>query len=349
MIAALADTGPWGSSMKTLILKAPGGLDNLAFVERDVPQPEAGEILVRIHASSLNFHDYVVAMGIKPVADGLVPMSDAGGEVVAVGDGVTGFAIGDHVVSVFYREWLSGAIATDLQANTIPGDSCDGYAAEYAAAPAAHFTKAPTGWSHAEAATLTCAGLTAWRGLVVEGKPKPGDSVLIQGTGGVSIFALQFAKAAGAVVIATSSSDEKLERLKALGADHVINYRQTPDWGMKARELTGGRGVDHVVEIGGSGTLAQSIRACARGGHIALIGVLAGMGGEIPAYEIFLSQIRISGVLVGSRDDQLDMIRALDVNGIRPVIDSIFGIDALADAYRHQASGKHFGKICVTL
>jgi len=335
--------------MRSLILKAPGGLENLAFIERDMPRPRAGELLVRIHASSLNFHDYVVAMGIKPVEDGRVLMSDAGGEVVAVGDGVAGFAVGDNVVSVFYREWLAGSIATDIQANTIPGDTCDGYGADYVAAPEAWFTKAPAGWSHAEAATLTCAGLTAWRGLVVEGKPKPGDTVLIQGTGGVSIFALQFAKAAGAAVIATSSSDEKLERLRALGADHLINYKQTPEWGMKAREITGGRGVDHVVEIGGSGTLAQSIRACARGGHIALIGVLAGMGGEIPAYEIFLSQIRISGVLVGSGADQLEMIRALDVNGIRPVIDSTFAIDALADAYRHQASGKHFGKICVTL
>ena len=333
--------------MRSLILRASGGLENLAFVERDMPRPKAGELLVRIQASSLNFHDYVVAMGIKPVEDGRILMSDAGGEVVAVGDGVAGFAIGDRVVSVFYREWQAGDIATDIQANIIPGDTCDGYASDYVAAPEAWFTKAPTGWSHAEAATLTCAGLTAWRGLVVEGKPKPGDTVLIQGTGGVSIFALQFAKAAGAAVIATSSSDEKLERLRALGADHVINYRQTPEWGMKAREITGGRGVDHVVEIGGSGTLAQSIRACARGGHIALIGVLAGMGGEIPAYEIFLSQIRISGVLVGSRADQLDMIRALEVNGIRPVIDSTFALAALADAYRHQASGKHFGKICV--
>ena len=333
--------------MRSLILRASGGLENLAFVERDMPRPKAGELLVRIQANSLNFHDYVVAMGIKPVEDGRILMSDAGGEVVAVGDGVAGFAIGDRVVSVFYREWQAGDIATDIQANIIPGDTCDGYASDYVAAPEAWFTKAPTGWSHAEAATLTCAGLTAWRGLVVEGKPKPGDTVLIQGTGGVSIFALQFAKAAGAAVIATSSSDEKLERLRALGADHVINYRETPEWGMKAREITGGRGVDHVVEIGGSGTLAQSIRACARGGHIALIGVLAGMGGEIPAYEIFLSQIRISGVLVGSRADQLDMIRALEVNGIRPVIDSTFALAAVADAYRHQASGKHFGKICV--
>jgi NADPH:quinone reductase-like Zn-dependent oxidoreductase len=333
--------------MRSLILKAPGGLENLAFIERDILQPKAGELLVRIHASSLNFHDYVVAMGIKPVEDGRILMSDAGGEVVAVGDGVTGFAVGDRVVSVFYREWLAGDIATDIGANTIPGDTCDGYGSDYVVAPQAWFTQAPAGWSHAEAATLTCAGMTAWRGLVVHGKPKPGETVLIQGTGGVSIFALQFAKAAGAAVIATSSSDEKLERLKALGADHVINYRQAPDWGMRAREVTGGRGVDHVVEIGGSGTLAQSIRACARGGHIALIGVLAGMGGEIPAYEIFLSQIRISGVLVGSRTDQLDMIRALDVNGIRPAIDSTFAVDALADAYRHQASGKHFGKICI--
>ena len=157
--------------MRSLILKAPGGLDNLAFVERDIPQPKASELLVRVHANALNFHDYVVAMGIKPVEDRRILMSDVGGEVVAVGDGVTGFAVGDRVVSVFYREWRTGDIATEIEANTIPGDTCDGYGAEYVAGPQAWFTRAPAGWSHAEAATLTCAGLTAWRGLVTEGKP----------------------------------------------------------------------------------------------------------------------------------------------------------------------------------
>jgi NADPH:quinone reductase-like Zn-dependent oxidoreductase len=335
--------------MKTLVLRAPGGLDKFEFVERDVPTPKAGELLVRMHASSLNFHDFVVAMGYKPADDGRVMMSDGAGEVVAVGDGVTEFVPGDRVVTTFFPEWLTGDAASQEAADIMPGDTVDGYASEYVAAPVRAFTRAPAGWSHTEAATLTCAGLTAWRGLVTDGRPKPGDTVLIQGTGGVSIFALQFAKAAGAMVIATSSSDEKLERLRALGADHVINYRQTPEWGLKAKEITGGRGVDHVVEIGGAGTIAQSIRACRRGGHIALIGVLAGNAGEVPTFEIFLSQLRISGVMVGSRADQEDMVRAMNVNCIRPVIDTVFPLDRLADAYRHQASQKHFGKICIEI
>ena len=209
--------------MKSLILKKPGGLDNFEIVEVPRPEPKAGEILVRIHASSLNYHDYVIAIGLLPTADRRVPMSDGAGEVVAVGAGVTEFAPGDHVVSMFFPTWLGGEATTE-QTKIMAGDTIDGMGAEYVAAPATAFTKAPPGYSHAEAATLTCAGLTAWRALVVEGEIKPGDSVLVQGTGGVSIFALQFAKAAGAMVIATSSSDAKLERVKAMGADHVINY-----------------------------------------------------------------------------------------------------------------------------
>lgn len=331
------------------MLRAPGGLDNFVFDDRPVPEPKPGEILVRVRASSLNFHDYVVAAGWKPVDDGRVLMSDAGGEVAAVGADVSEFVPGDRVVSVFFPEWQAGDVATQAAADIMPGDTIDGFASEYVVAPARAFTKAPAGWSHEEAATLTCAGLTAWRGLVTDGRPQPGDTVLIQGTGGVSIFALQFAKAAGASIIATSSSDEKLERLRSLGADHVINYKQTPEWGARAKEITGGRGVDHVVEIGGAGTMAQSIRACRRGGHIALIGVLAGNAGEVPTFEIFLSQLRVTGVMVGSRDDQEAMIRAVEVNGIRPVIDSVFPLDRLADAYRHQASQRHFGKICVEI
>lgn len=332
--------------MKTMTLKAPGGLTNFALVEREVPRPKPGEILVRLHANALNYHDYVIAIGRLKVVDGRIPMSDGAGEVLEVGEGITEFAAGDRVLSTFFPLWLAGE-AEASQTKIMAGETIDGYSREYVAAPATFFTKAPPGYSHTEAATLTCAGLTAWRGLVVEGQVKPGDIVLVQGTGGVSIFALQFAKAAGATVIATSSSEAKLERLRALGADHVVNYKETPEWGRAAKDLTGGRGVDHVIEVGGPGTLTQSIRACRHGGHIALIGVLTGHSGEVPTTLFFSSQLKMKGIMVGSRAHQQDMIRAVTANGIKPVIDSTFPLEGIADAYRHQESQKHFGKICL--
>ncbi|MGH7978770.1 MAG: zinc-dependent alcohol dehydrogenase family protein, partial [Limisphaerales bacterium] len=242
-------------------LKAPGGLENLKSVEENHPEPKPGELLVRIRASSLNFHDDMVVLGKIPCADGRVPLTDGAGEVIAVGYGVDEFKVGDSVVGTFFPYWLGGEM-TPATRRDVPGDSVDGYAREYVCMPAHAFTKAPTGYSHLEAATLPCAGVTAWRGLVVCGQVNPGESVLTLGTGGVSLFALQFAKAAGARVIATSSSDEKLEKLKRLGADAVINYKAVPEWGQKAKDLTDGRGVDHVIEVGGPGTLAQSIKAC---------------------------------------------------------------------------------------
>ena len=231
----------------------------------------------------------------------------------------------------------------------VPGDHADGFAAEYVAMPAGAFTRLPAGWSHVEAATLPCAALTAWRALMVEAKIQPGDIVLTQGTGGVSIFAVQFAKAAGATVIATSSSDEKLERLKALGADHLINYRTSPDWGQAAATLTGGRGVDLVVEIGGPGTLTQSIHASRIGGHISLIGVLTGVSGEVPTALAMTKNVAIKGITVGSHDAQEAMIAAIDANGLRPVVDRVFPLDGIVEAFMHQASQKHFGKICLEI
>ena len=231
----------------------------------------------------------------------------------------------------------------------VPGDRIDGFSAELVAAPAEGLTRMPEGWSFAEAATLPCAALTAWRGLMVENSIQPGDWVLTQGTGGVSIFALQFAKAAGARVISTSSSQEKLDKLKELGADHVINYKETPNWGAKAKELTGGRGVDEVIEIGGPGTMAQSIAACRIGGHISLIGVLTGISGEVPTAALFSSNITVSGITVGSRQSQEDMIAAIESSGIKPVISDHFPLEKLADAFAHQASQKHFGKIVVDI
>jgi NADPH:quinone reductase-like Zn-dependent oxidoreductase len=254
--------------------------------------------------------------------------------------------VGDAVVSTFHTQWLAGPLPL-LGFATVPGDGIDGYARQAVVAAADRFTPAPRGYRHAEAATLTCAGVTAWRALATDGPTLAGQTVLIQGSGGVSVFALQLAKAMGAVVVATSSSDEKLERLRALGADHLINYRTTPEWGEAAFGLTGG--VDHVVEIGGPGTLPQSIAALGIGGHIALIGVLTGFSGEIPTGALMGKQGRLQGITVGSRRDQLDLVAAIDATGLRPVIDRSFPLDALADAFRFQEGGAHFGKIAVDI
>jgi len=268
--------------------------------------------------------------------------------VLAVGDGVEGFAVGDLAVSTFFPNWLDGE-APDGGFSGVPGDGADGYARELVVAPATSLTHAPKGWSAAEAATLTCAGVTAWRALVGDGSLKGGDTVLVQGTGGVSIYGLQIAKAFGCTVVATSSSDEKLERLKALGADHLINYKSQPDWGVEAQKLTGGRGVDHVLEIGGSGTMPQSIVAARNGGHIGLIGVLAGYAGPISTVAIMGKQLKVIGLTVGSRRHQIDLVRAIDVARYRPVLDQHFPLENLAGAFRRQESNAHFGKIIVDM
>ena len=241
--------------MKQIVLKRPAGLEQLALVDAADPGvPGPGEIRVRLHANALNFHDYAVVAGFIPTAEGRIPMADGAGTVEAVGAGAEEFRVGDAVVSTFFPQWLDGPARID-NFSTTPGDGIDGYAREAVVRPATWFTQAPRGWSHAEAATLTTAAVTAWRALVVEGGLKAGDTVLTLGTGGVSIFALQFARLMGARVIATSSSDAKLERLTALGTEHVINYKSEPAWGQRVREFTGGRGVDYVIEVGGPATL----------------------------------------------------------------------------------------------
>jgi NADPH:quinone reductase-like Zn-dependent oxidoreductase len=332
--------------MKVAALKAPGGLDKIVIETRDDPVAGPGEILVRVRASSLNFHDFAVVAGMIPTPDGRIPMSDGAGEVVAVGPGATKFKVGDHVLSTFFPSWPAGKPRLERMLG-VPGDGADGFAAELVAMPETAFTRLPKGWSFAQAATLPCAALTAWRALVVEAQIKPGDVVLTQGTGGVSIFALQLAKAMGATVIATSSSPEKLAKLKALGADHLINYKEEPKWGEAAFALTGGQGVDAVVEIGGPGTLTQSIQACRIGGHISLIGVLTGISGEVPTVLVMSKNVAIKGITVGSRQDQEDMIAAIEASNIEPVIDSTFPLDQIAAAFAHQLSQKHFGKICL--
>ncbi|MFL6605469.1 MAG: NAD(P)-dependent alcohol dehydrogenase [Steroidobacteraceae bacterium] len=335
--------------MKAVALRKPAGIDSLNLVDRDdVQAPGPGEIRVRIHASSLNYHDLGVVLGALPTEDGRIPLSDGAGVVEAIGEGVTEFAVGDSVVSCFFPGWLNGE-PTVADFSTTPGDGVDGYAREQVVHPANWFTHAPKGYSHAEAATLTTAGLTAWRALVVNGGLKAGDSVLVLGTGGVSTFALQFAKSMGATVIATSSSDEKIERARALGADHAVNYRRHKDWATQVLELTNGRGVDHVLEVGGPDTLPQSIRACRVGGHIALIGVLTGVGGVIPTVALMLRQQRLVGLIVGNRQHQIDMVRGIEATGVKPVIERTFALHDIRDSFHLLQSARHVGKICLDL
>jgi NADPH:quinone reductase-like Zn-dependent oxidoreductase len=334
--------------MKAIQIQLPAKLENLSYADSPNPTPpKNGEIQVEIFANSINYHDYAVVTGALPTIDGRIPLSDAAGEVIAIGSSVTDFQLGDRVVSTFFPYWLEGvALPTSLA--QVPGDTIDGYACERVTVPNHYFTLAPKNYGHVDASTLPCAALTAWRALVVDGQLKEGDTVLIQGTGGVSIFALQFAKALGATVIATSSSDLKLEQLRAFGADHVINYKDTPHWGRTALELTKGKGVDHVVEVGGAGTLNQSMIAACNGGHIALIGVLTGYTGQVNTALLMSKQLRVQGLTVGNREQQQEMIATINQLSIRPVIDKHFHLNELASAFRYQESGVHFGKIIVT-
>lgn len=334
--------------MRAIRVNKPGGLDNLELIEIEAAKPQHDEIRIRNHASSLNFHDYVVAIGLLPVDDGRIPMSDGAGIVEAVGSGVERFKPGDNVMSCFFPHWADGRADEAGKLSGVPGDNVNGFAAETVTMAASAFTLMPKDYSFEQAATLPCAAATAWRALMVEAKIKAGDTVLVQGSGGVSVFALQFAKAAGCEVIATSSSDAKLATLKALGADELINYRKHVTWGDRVLEITGGRGADVIVEVGGSGTLPQSVRAIAIGGHISMIGVLTGIQGEVPTAELFQKNAVISGITVGSRSNQEDMVKAINANSIVPVIDRSFGLEELAEAFRLQESQQHLGKICLS-
>ncbi|WP_413729954.1 zinc-dependent alcohol dehydrogenase family protein [Sodalis sp. RH22] len=325
------------------------GIDSLSIIDIPDPgKPGKGEIRVRIHNVSLNFHDYNVVAGILPAAPGRVLMSDGAGVVESTGEGVSAFKPGDSVISTFFPDWENGECPVSGFSRT-PGDGLDGYATTFVVRPAHYFTLAPEGWSHAEASTLPTAAVTAWRALVVEGRIKPGEDVLILGSGGVSVFALQIAKMAGARVWATSSSPDKMIWLRDQGAAGVVNYQQEPEWGERIFEMTGGRGVDHVVEIGGPGTLAQSIKASRIGGKITLIGVFTGIAGDVPTGAIMGKQLTVKGITVGCRTHQQDMIRALEKTDVRPMIDSVWPLDKIVDAFQYQLKGKHTGKIVVEI
>lgn len=332
--------------MQAIRLSAPGGLDKLAPAPIEPAAPGPGEVQVEVKASSLNFHDYAVVVGLIATEDGRIPMSDGAGIVTAVGEGVSEFAVGDRVLSHFFPHWQDGPPSA-LRLGGVPGDNVDGFAANTVTMPVSAFSRMPHHLDFAEAATLTCAGLTAWRALAVETHLNPGDWVLVQGSGGVSVFALQFARMMGCRVVATSSSEAKLARLGELGAEVLINYREHQNWGDRVLAATGGRGVDLVVEVGGSGTVAQSVRAAAFDSCISMIGVLTGISGEVPTAELFQKNARIHGITVGNQRHQADMLDAVEASRLHPVIDSRYPLLELAEAFRHQESQQHFGKICV--
>jgi NADPH:quinone reductase-like Zn-dependent oxidoreductase len=334
--------------VRAYVLQNAFGLDSLTLTERPEPSPGPGQVVVRVRAVSLNYRDLLVVQGKYDPRMPLprVPCSDGAGEVTAVGPGVTRVRPGDRVAGLFMQGWVEGDL-TAAKARTALGGDLDGVLAEQVVLSAEGVSPVPDHLGFEEAATLPCAALTAWNALMVQGGLRPGEAVLLQGTGGVSVFALQLARAGGARVLITSSSDDKLARARSLGADAGINYRTTPDWDRRARELTGGTGVDHVVEVGGAGTLNRSLRAVRTGGHIALIGVLAGAGGPVDTVLILHRAVRVQGVYVGSREMFEAMGRALTINRVKPVIDRVFRFEQAADAFRLLEGGGHFGKVVI--
>ena len=324
-------------------------IDALGLVERPIPKPRRGEILVRIKAASLNYRDLAILVHkyLPALALPYVPASDACGEVVEVGEEVTRFKAGDRVSPIYTQGWHDGLPTLELRTKRTLGAPLSGVLQEYIAVPAEDAVSVPAHLSDGEAATLPIAALTAWSTLQ-EGGVKPGDTVLVQGTGGVSLFALQFAKLAGARVIALSSSDEKLARAKQLGADVGINYRTTPDWNVPVREATQGKGVDIIVETAGA-TLDKSLASLAFGGFIGVVGFVAGYKAEIPIRALLGPMIRVQGIAVGSRARFEAMNRAIAQHKLKPVVDSTFPLDKAADAFRRMEQGKHFGKIVVNL
>lgn len=335
--------------MKLYELRETKGIDSLIAVERDVPKVWPGQVLIRVHAVSLNYRDLLIVAGryMRGLKLPLIPMSDGAGEVVEIGAGVTRVKRGDRVAGIFMPNWLSGEVSP-YTPRTALGGSVDGMLADYVVLSQESVVHIPSHLSYEEAATLPCAGVTAWNALT-SWVLKPGISVLAQGTGGVSIFALQFAKLAGARVIITSSKDKKLERAAGLGASDLINYETVPDWDQKAIELTNGIGVDHVVEVGGPGTLARSMNAVRVGGRISLIGLLSGPESSVNPMPILGKQIQVQGIFVGSREMFEAMNRAISLHQLRPVVDRVFAFDEARDALRYCESGAHFGKVVIRL
>ena len=337
--------------MKAYEIQNKPGLDALTLTERPEPTPAPGQVLLKMQAASLNYRDLLVVQGSygdsAPPSTPIIPLSDGVGEVVALGSGATRVKIGDRVCGAFMPGWVSGEFTPEKAASALGGGTVNGVLAEYVALDQDAVVPAPAHLTDEEAATLPCAGVTAWYSLLVGGDLKPGQTVLILGTGGVSLFALQFAKSAGARVILTSSSDEKLARAKSLGADETINYKSVPDWDTRVLELTAGWGVDYVVEVGGADTINKSLKAVRWGGQISLMGVLTGFSAEVSTATILSKNIRVQGVYVGSREMFEAMNRAIIQNTLRPVVDRVFAFGEAKEALERLQSGSHFGKIVI--
>lgn len=337
--------------MKAWVIEKHEALDGLALVEQPMPEPASGEVLVRVRAVSLNYRDLLTVEAQRPgnLPPPLVPCSDGAGEVVAIGAGVTRWKVGDRVAGSFFRDWLSGRF--DLKYHgAAGGGSIHGWLREHVSYPEHGLVAVPEGYSFEEAATLPCAAVTAWQALFTRGSLQADDTVLALGTGGVSVFALQLAHAAGARVIVTSSSDEKLARARELGASDTVNYRTTPDWDKEVWRLTEKRGVDHVVEVGGPGTLGKSMNAVAAGGQIALIGVLTGFAPpDASLFPLVARNVRLDGIYVGSRADFEALNAFLTKHRIRPIIDRTFAFDQAREAFTHMKAASHFGKIVITV
>jgi NADPH:quinone reductase-like Zn-dependent oxidoreductase len=325
------------------------GIETLTLVERPVPRPGPGQVLVRMHAASLNYRDLLILTGRYGRGElhyPLVPCSDGAGEVVDIGPGVTRLRPADRVASAFFQKWVDGPFDAQ-KASSALGGAIDGVLSEYVLLEEAGAVKFPPFLSYAEAATLPCAGVTAWVGLAELGELAPSHVVLAMGTGGVSIFTLQLAKALGASVIMTSSLDAKLARCRELGADHTINYRTRNDWDVAARELTHGRGVDILLEVGGAGTLPTSLRAVREGGHLVLVGLLTGKPGDVDEVRRSAPGVRVDSVYVGSVRHFERLCDVIARSGIRPVVDRMFPFESAVQAYRHLESGAHFGKVVI--
>lgn len=331
-------------------LRRGAGIDGIQHTERYLPSPRGNEVRVRIGAVALNHRDLMFADSRSGSGEHLViPASDAAGKVTAIGPEVTSLAIGDRVVSSFFPDWQAGP-ATEASTARALGGTLDGVLAEYVVLPETAWVPAPAHLGDVEAATLGCAGVTAWHALFgIEPLP-PGATVALLGTGGVSIWALQLAKAAGHRVMITSSDDAKLARARELGADATVNYRRTPKWGAELRRLNGGRGVDRVLDVGGPETLAESIVALRTGGSVAVIGRVTGSAlARIDPADLFLGSKRLIGLMVGSRSMAAELARFVEGKALRPVIDRVFGFDQVREAYRHLSTAQHFGKVVIDL
>ena len=326
------------------------GIDSLEFVELPTPSPEAGEVLIKVRAISFNYRDLLVVKGIYNPKLKLprIPVSDGAGEVVSVGEGVTAWKAGDRVAAIFMQNWLDGPPTAAKSRGALGGD-IDGMLAEYVVLKETGLVKIPEHLSFQEAATLPCAAVTAWNAVVTKGSLEPGDAVVIQGTGGVSIFALQFAKMLGARVLGTSSSDEKLDRAKALGLDAGLNYKSTPDWAEWVATETGGQGADLIVEVGGAGTFAQSLKAVRVGGTIAQIGILSQSQELLQIVPILRKQVRVQGIFVGSRANFEAMNQAISLHNMKPEIDSVFAFKDAQAAFQTMEAASHFGKIVIQI